>query len=165
MRRLLRICLGLLCLVVAAFPAAAQGVLPSSFAGWTAAAPSAAIPPTGLDPLLGPETAAFREYIVKSVEQRSYTLGAQAASITLYRLRDPSSAYGAFTFLRNEALADALHSGGLEVHYQPIASLADDTILAVETQHDPYLELAIAAQEPSKIERSEERRVGKECKA
>jgi probable F420-dependent oxidoreductase len=27
-----------------------------------------------------------------------------------------------------------------------------DTILAVETQHDPYLELAIAAQEPSKIE-------------
>ena len=27
------------------------------------------IPPTGLDPLLGPDTAAFREYIVKSVEQ------------------------------------------------------------------------------------------------
>ena len=31
-------------------------------------------------------------------------------------------------------------------------SLGYDTILAVETQHDPYLELAIAAQEPSKIE-------------
>src|SRR5271170_5153560 len=30
--------------------------------------------------------------------------------------------------------------------------LGYDTILAVETQHDPYLELAIAAQEPSKIE-------------
>src|SRR5208282_1468702 len=31
-------------------------------------------------------------------------------------------------------------------------SLGYDTILAVETQHDPYLELAVAAQEPSKIE-------------
>src|SRR5260370_27765159 len=31
-------------------------------------------------------------------------------------------------------------------------ALGYDTILAVETQHDPYLQLAIAAQEPSKIE-------------
>src|SRR6202166_4394406 len=98
MRRLLRICLGILCLVVAAHPAAAQGILPSSFAGWTAVAPSTIVPSTGLDPLLGPDTAAFREYIVKSVEQKSYLQGAQAASVTLYRLRDPSSAYGAYTF-------------------------------------------------------------------
>jgi hypothetical protein len=107
MRRLLRICFGLLCLTVATHPASAQGVLPSTFSGWTAAAPSTALPPTGLDPLLGPDTPAFREYIVKSVEQRSYTQGAQATSITLYRLRDPSSAYGAYTFLRNDALSAA----------------------------------------------------------
>ena len=30
-------------------------------------------------------------------------------------------------------------------------SLGYDAILAVETQHDPYLELAVAAQEPSKL--------------
>jgi hypothetical protein len=107
MRRLLRICFGILCFVVAAHPVAAQGILPSSFAGWTAAAPSTAISPAGLDPLIGPDTPAFREYIVKSVEQRSYTQGAQAVSVTLYRLRDPSSAYGAFTFLRNDALSAA----------------------------------------------------------
>src|ERR1700688_3371929 len=107
MRRLLRICLGILCLFVAAHPAAAQGILPSSFAGWTAAAPSTVIPPTGLDPLLGPDTPAFREYVVKSVEQRSYTQGAQAISIALYRLRDPSSAYGAYTFLINDTLSAA----------------------------------------------------------
>ena len=104
MRRLLHICLGILCLAVAAHPAAAQGILPSSFAGWTASAPPAAIPTAGLDLLLGPDTPAFREYVVKSVEQRSYAQGAQAASVTLYRLRDPSSAYGAYTFLRNDAL-------------------------------------------------------------
>lgn len=105
MSRLLHICLGILCLTVTAHPAAAQSVLPPNFAGWTAPAPSTAIPPTGLDPLLGPDTAAFREYVVKSVEQRPYTQGAQTASITLYRLRDPSSAYGAYTLLRNDALA------------------------------------------------------------
>jgi hypothetical protein len=65
------------------------------------------IPPAGLDSLLGPDTTAFREYIVKSVEQRSYTQGAETASVTLYRLRDPSSAYGAYTFLRNDALSGA----------------------------------------------------------
>src|SRR6202790_4975154 len=107
MRRLLGICLCLLSLAAAALPVAAQGMLPSSFAGWTAAAPSTIIPPTGLDPLLGPDTAAFRAYIVKSVEEKSYMQGAQASSVTLYRLRDPSSAYGAYTFLRNDALSAA----------------------------------------------------------
>jgi hypothetical protein len=94
-------------MAAAAYPAAAQGILPSSFAGWTAAGPSAAVPVAGLDPLLGPDTAAFREYVVKSVEERSYGQGSQTASITLYRLRDPSSAYGAYTFLRNDSLAAA----------------------------------------------------------
>jgi hypothetical protein len=107
MRRLLRVCLGILCLGVAAFPAAAQGILPSSFGGWTSAGPSTIVPTTGLDPLLGPDASAFREYIVKSVEQKSYMQGTQSASVTLYRLRDPSSAYGAYTFLRNDSLSAA----------------------------------------------------------
>ncbi|HEX4642721.1 MAG TPA: DUF6599 family protein, partial [Candidatus Acidoferrales bacterium] len=107
MRRLLRTVLGILCLVVAAIPAAAQGVLPSSFAGWSAPAVATTIPPAGIDSLVGPDASAFREYIVKSAEQRAYSQGTQTASITLYRLRDPSSAYGAFTFLRNDSLTDA----------------------------------------------------------
>ena len=105
MRRLLRVCFGLLCLAVAALPASAQGILPSSFGGWNAASPSTTIPAASLESLLGPDAPAFREYIVKSVEQRSYSQGAQALSITLYRLRDPSSAYGAYTFLNNDTLS------------------------------------------------------------
>jgi hypothetical protein len=97
----------MLCLAAAAHSAAAQGLLPSTFAGWTAAGPSTPVPPAGLDPLLGADTPAFREYIVKSVEQRSYTQGSQSTSVTLYRLRDPSSAYGAYTFLRNDGLSPA----------------------------------------------------------
>src|SRR6266699_1946995 len=103
MRRLLPI--GILCLIVAARPAAAQGVLPSSFASWSAAEPSVVIPATGLGQSLGPDAATFREYFVKSLERRAYAHGAQTAAITLYRFRDPSSAYGAYTFLRNDSLS------------------------------------------------------------
>jgi hypothetical protein len=105
MSRLLRACFGVLCLALAAHPAAAQAILPYSFSGWIAPSSATTVPPTGLDALVGPDTQAFREYVVKSVEQRSYTQGAQTASITLYRLRDPSSAYGAYTFLRNDTLS------------------------------------------------------------
>jgi hypothetical protein len=70
-----------------------------------ASAPATTIPASGVDQLLGPNAAAFREYVVKSVEQRTYTQGAQTASVTLYRLRDPSSAYGAYTFLRSDSMS------------------------------------------------------------
>ena len=106
MNRFSFLCIGVLCLAALAYPAAAQNILPSSFAGWTASAPSVVIPSAGLDRVLqGADAAAFREYIVKSIEQRSYVQGTQTASITLYRLRDPSSAYGAYTFLRNDSLS------------------------------------------------------------
>src|SRR5271163_2330911 len=41
---------------------------------------------------------------------------------------------------------------GIRDQVRDAEELGYDTILAVETQHDPYLQLAIAAQEPSKIE-------------
>ncbi len=105
MRRLLPI--AILCLIVAARPAAAQSVLPSTFADWTASGP-AALARSGLDPLvpLGtPDYGILTEYSLKSIETRTYAHGAPTAAITLYRFRDPSSAYGAYTFLRNGSLA------------------------------------------------------------
>ena len=98
----------ILCLAAAAHPAMAQTKLPSSFAGWNAAGPPTIVPPGGIDNLVGQDAVPFREYIVKSVEQASFTQGAQgaqSASITLYHFRDPSSAYGAYTFLRDDSLS------------------------------------------------------------
>lgn len=107
MKLLIRICAEIFCLIALGHSVAAQNILPSSFGGWTASAPSAAIPVSGLEQLLGANAAAFREYIVKSVEQRAYAQGDQTASVMLYRLRDPSSAYGAYTFLQNDSLSSA----------------------------------------------------------
>jgi hypothetical protein len=107
MRKLFSAILLVSLLAVMPRPASAQGILPPAFAGWTASAPATAVAPGSLDSLLGPDATAFREYVVKSIEQRAYANGNQIASITLYRLRDPSSAYGAYTFLRSDSLADA----------------------------------------------------------
>jgi Family of unknown function (DUF6599) len=123
MNRFTRICAGILCLAAWAHPAAAQSILPSSFADWTASSPSTAISTSGLDGLLGADAGAFREYVVKSVEQRSYIKGTETTSITLYRLRDPSSAYGAYTFLRNDSLS--------EVNLGSFASATRDRALIV----------------------------------
>jgi hypothetical protein len=102
MRRITLI--GIFCLTVVAHPAAGQSLLPSSFSGWSASEPSVVVPSSGLAQILGSDAAIFREYSVKSLERRSYVQGTQSASITIYRLRDPSSAYGAYTFLRNDSL-------------------------------------------------------------
>jgi hypothetical protein len=105
MIRFLHTFIGILCFVALPFTAAAQNILPSSFAGWTATAPSTAIPTAGLDQILGANAGAFREYVIKGVEQRPYSQGTTTATVTVYRLRDPSSAYGAYTFLRNASMA------------------------------------------------------------
>jgi hypothetical protein len=102
MRRLKLI--GILFLFAIVPPAAAQSLLPSSFAAWSAGDPSTVVPTTGLDQILGPDAPIFREYVLKSIERRAYVHGAQTAAITLYRFRDPSSAYGAYTFLRSDSL-------------------------------------------------------------
>ena len=107
MNRFLRISIVIACFAAIVPPSHAQTVLPSSFGKWTASGPSTMAPLSGLDQFFGPQANAFREYVVKSIEQCSYTEGKKAAIITLYRLRDPSSSYGAYTFLRNDAFTTA----------------------------------------------------------
>jgi hypothetical protein len=99
--------IGILFLIAAARPAAGQSVLPSSFAQWSAGDPSVVVPAMGLEQTLGSDAPIFREYFLKSFEQRTYSHGAQTAQIRLYRFRDPSSAYGAYTFLRGDSLTPA----------------------------------------------------------
>jgi hypothetical protein len=84
--------------------ASAQAVLPSSFAGWTAAEPSSIQKAAAVNQTLGADAPIFHEYFIQSIEHRTYTQAAQSAEITLYTMRDPSSAYGAYTYLRNDAL-------------------------------------------------------------
>lgn len=81
-----------------ATPAAAQDLLPQSFAGWSSAS-IARYAPGFLEQLAGQDAAVLREYGVESAERRSYSRQAVILDVTLYRMRDPSAAFGAYTYL------------------------------------------------------------------
>ncbi len=97
----------LLLLVVSfagAFTARAQDLLPDSFGSWKASAPSQRYAPFQLAQLSPTDAAILQEYGVQSAEQRTYSHDAQKGTVTLYRHRDPSAAYGLYTFYRSDAL-------------------------------------------------------------
>lgn len=118
-----RIALILGCLVaIAAVPARAQNaanapqnILPDSFAGWTATNHQSFKPGDqpatagAADPAQA--TAASREYGLVAGETASYAHGSAAAgntlNATIYRMKDPSGAYGQYSYLRTPDMTAA----------------------------------------------------------
>ena len=92
-------------LVAAPCAFAAQSVLPVSFGSWTASTPPAQISARDLESLAQDKADMLREYGVSSAEKAAYTQNGQAITVVLYKMTDPSAAFGAFTFLRRLDLA------------------------------------------------------------
>ena len=97
----------LLLALLAAIPASAQGILPNSFAGWTATN-RGSFDGSGL-PVINDDTtvpanlsvAAAREYGFLSGERVDYARGVdESLHVELYRMKDPSGAYGEYSYLR-----------------------------------------------------------------
>jgi hypothetical protein len=85
---------------LAAIPASAQSVLPASFAGWTAANNAqGSVPKTP-----GPNAVA-QEYGVVSTERAAYSHGKDTLAVALYKMKDPSGAYGLYSYLRSPEMA------------------------------------------------------------
>ena len=94
-------------LFLSVIPASAQGVLPSSFAGWTGD-PQPGIPAPGayngdhVASMTAAQLAATRqEYGFVSGEQAAYSRAHGKLQVTLYRMKDPSGAYGMYSYLRS----------------------------------------------------------------
>lgn len=81
--------------LLAVMPATAQTILPSSFAGWTQSGSGAFTPASDA-------TRAAREYGFTSGVQASYASGSNHLDVTLYRMKDPSGAYGEYSYLRTQ---------------------------------------------------------------
>ena len=97
--------------LLAALPASAQGILPNSFAGWSGSARAGLNPPVIYNGdhagsfLAGQQAAARREYGFVAGEEGTYSLGQDALQVTLYRMKDPSGAYGLYSYLRTPDMA------------------------------------------------------------
>ena len=86
-------------------PLAAQDVLPSNVGTWTASSPTTQVPAQQIEQLANDRANILREYGITSGERRDYTSGNDKISVTLYRMVDPSAAFGAFTFFRDPDMA------------------------------------------------------------
>jgi len=93
------------CLALAG-AAAAQELLPAQFAGWKAAAEER-VGPGALQRFVGQQAAALREYGVLSADRRTYTRQDASLVATVFRMTDATAAFGAFTFLRTDEMAEA----------------------------------------------------------
>jgi hypothetical protein len=81
-------------------PLAAQGLLPSSFGAWASSGAPSLIPAAQIEQLANDRANILREYGISAGERRDYANGTGELTVTLYRMVDPSAAFGAFTFLR-----------------------------------------------------------------
>jgi uncharacterized protein DUF6599 len=91
------------CLIAAMFlltalPTSAQGILPKGFAGWSESATGSFSPAASGDGRIAEAVA--KEYDFVSGEHATYTHGADSLDVTLYKMTDPSGAYGEYSFLR-----------------------------------------------------------------
>lgn len=95
-----------LSLSFAAALSAAQGILPNSFGQWTGSTKPGMNPPAidnGDKAASVPaeqHLAALQEFGFVDAEEGSYTRGADMLQVVLYRLKDPSGAYGEYLYLR-----------------------------------------------------------------
>jgi hypothetical protein len=115
MRQSIGLFAALLCLAVLAGSASAQQgnlILPSSFGGWTGTAQS------GLAPVLvayrddfHPNEAMIQatrqEYGFVSGENADYRRGSEEMRVNLYKMKDPSGAYGLYSYLRTTDMPHA----------------------------------------------------------
>jgi hypothetical protein len=102
-------------LLTASSVTAQTAALPNSFAGWSGTVKSGVTPSQLFnfdDGTVDTRKPALEEYGVTGAEGCAYLRGSQKLLVTLYRMKDPSGAYGDFTFLRKEtAHAELLKLG------------------------------------------------------
>ncbi|MBI1749268.1 MAG: hypothetical protein HY234_07365 [Acidobacteria bacterium] len=90
--------------------AASQELLPASLGDW-ATSRAVAAGPQEIEKLAGEDAAILREYGVTGAEQRTYSRGGRTVEVTVFLFPDSTTAFGAFSFLRTDAVPAAVRTG------------------------------------------------------
>ncbi|MFZ3215557.1 MAG: DUF6599 family protein [Candidatus Acidiferrales bacterium] len=99
--------------LLGALPASAQSILPASFAGWSGsvqaglARAAASNGDQAASLAASEQAAARREYGFVRGEEGAYSHGPDTLQVTLYRMQDPSGAYGLYSYLRSADMPQA----------------------------------------------------------
>jgi len=131
-------------LFIAALPAFAQGILPKSLTGWTDnGMPAAEVFPER------PQTAILAEYGFASFDSHSYSRGADSLAAGVYKMKDPSAAYGLYSFLRTPDMSRVDFTEHSTMSSGRALVLAGNLVLDVRgrdlTKFQPELKALVAA--------------------
>jgi hypothetical protein len=117
----------------------AQAALPNSFSGWTSAG-AHSFTPTDATAL-----AIAKEYDFVSAGRATYTHGAGTLDVTLYRMKDPSGAYGEYSYLRQPDMARADLSEHSSMSSNRALALAGNLVLDARAENISKLAPALKA--------------------
>jgi len=143
----MRLSLGFLVLVLflGVLPASAQGILPNSFGRWSGS------PKSGLAPLefhngdkttqliADQEAAARQEYGFVAGEYGDYSRGDQGLHVNLYKMKDPSGAYGLYSYLRTTDMPSSAFSEHSSMSRERALVLVGNLVLEVQSKDVPAL--------------------------
>jgi hypothetical protein len=146
MRRLTGLPIAMLFLAaLAAWPASAQQILPNFFSDWTRTGDPAAL-------LAKPDQPILSEYRIVSYESARFSAGKDTLDVGVYKMKDPSGAYGLYSFLRTP---ETLHSDLTEhasLSRDRALFLVGDLVLEVRgsdlTKWGPQLKSLVVAVKP-----------------
>lgn len=122
-------------LFLAALPAFAQKILPRSFDSWTASAAPPETPPANSAASAVPQPV-LSEYGWTSTEYLNYANPAAPSSpglqATVFRMKDPSGAYGLYSFLRTPEMSRAQFTEHSSIAPGQALILSGNLVLAVQ---------------------------------
>jgi hypothetical protein len=141
MRRLILVSLAVLFLAIR--PTPAQQILPPSFAGWTNG--GVALAPALPQPALS-------EYGFVSSDFGRYTNGSQGLDAVVYQMKDPSGAYGLYSYLRTPDMARTNFTDHSSLSGERALVLVGNLVLDIRgkglTKSEPQLRALVAAIQP-----------------
>ncbi|MGA8142834.1 MAG: DUF6599 family protein [Candidatus Acidiferrales bacterium] len=136
MRPVIGLLAAVLCLAVV--PASAQGILPASFGGWSGSAkPGLAAPvfhngDKTTQMLADQRAAARQEYGFVSGESGDYTRSGDSLGVNLYKMKDPSGAYGLYSYLRTTDMPRAEFTEHSSISHDRALVLIGNLVLEVQ---------------------------------
>jgi hypothetical protein len=141
----MRLTIGLLAAVLflAALPASAQGILPNSFGGWSGTANAGVVPlefrngDKTTQMIADQQAAARQEYGFVAGEYGEYTHAAGTLNVNLYKMKDPSGAYGLYSYLRTTDMPSAAFSEHSSASRERALILVGNLVLEVHGNDVP----------------------------
>jgi hypothetical protein len=145
-------------LLLSVFPASAQDILPNSFSGWSGSVKPDVVQRIvyngdKIGSMMGqPARSAMKEYGFVSGENGEYSRGPETLQVNLYKMKDPSGAYGLYSYLRTPDMPHADFTEHSSTSREHALMLIGNVVVEVEgknlPKNGPALKALVAAIAP-----------------